>query len=228
MPRPTAHTLPDMSLPGLCSRMGSCPSWLPSEPHTRSGTPQTCPSMAPAPHPWLSTLQEQVSDGLQAVEVHTELVLHVEAAGFAPPQRKGIWWPRAQQVPDLGGTAEGRHWGEGARGASRVRLRGRAGIYLLIVDLQVGGTESQIRATAPALLQKAGEGPLHQPQQPRGRRPALALQRRREDEQSRCFGTHLLPPPQHPRPGEKNLSHHQDQVRQWGWLCTWVRGPIRV
>lgn len=60
------------------------------------------PAHVPALCPWLSTLQEQADDGLQALEFHTELVLHVEAAGFAPPQGQITRQPRAQQVPDLG------------------------------------------------------------------------------------------------------------------------------
>lgn len=60
------------------------------------------PEHVPALCLWLSTLQEQADDGLQALEFHTELVLHVEAAGFAPAQGQGARWPRAQQVPHLG------------------------------------------------------------------------------------------------------------------------------
>lgn len=89
------------------------------------------------------------------------------------------------------GSGEGYSKGEalGTRDASGAGLGGRAGTYLFIVYLQVGGTESQVRATALALLQEAGEGPLHQPQQGRGCWVRLTLCRcQNGGEWSPCIG----------------------------------------
>lgn len=81
---------------------------------------QHLPNVPPRHGPSPGTLQEEVDDGLQALKIHAQLVLGVEAAGFAPAQGQGARRPRAQQVPDLGrGQTDG--WqrggsGDGARG----------------------------------------------------------------------------------------------------------------
>lgn len=132
-PLPSTPALPEL----LCSCTGSRSSWLPSERHRPwdglRGLNPPIPSLAPpehvpAPCLWLSTLQEQADDGLQALEFHTELVLHVEAAGFAPAQGQGARWSRAQQVPDL---AHGRGKALGERGTGCQQGRsGRLGRHL--------------------------------------------------------------------------------------------------